>query len=59
MDRLVRVSIKHKGTKVLDDRHADYHPLEEYITKEDVLENGTIITLYYKHEIDHPGLQPL
>ena len=59
MDRLVRVLIRHNNHVILDDKHRDYHPLEDYTVKQEELENGTTIILYYKHEIDHPGLQPL
>ena len=58
MDKLVRVLIQHKNHVILDDKHNDYHSLEDYTVKQEELENGTIITLYYKHELDHPGLQP-
>ena len=60
MDRLVRVLVTQPGGRViLDDKHKDYRPGELYESREEVLENRTTITLFYRHELDSPGLQPL
>lgn len=59
MDRLMRLIIRQKGQLIIDDKHKDYLAGEEYKVEKETLENGVIITKYYKHEIDHTGLQPL
>ena len=59
MDRLMRLRITQKGQTIIDDKHKDYLPGEEYRIEKEILENGVVIYKYYKHEIDHLGLQPL